>query len=164
MFGLFRAHLQFSIIFGFRPGSGLHFRVRAGFGPDLVGPLTTLCGVILSGNCVIFGIYNQRMTLAVAQMYINIPVALKSREHRKVYFFQFPRKINGRKNVLFVFSKLFLPFLKILWSSVITTGLAEKDYTRASSSIIGNRFYKGNKINQLWVEKLSMSYLETLSQ
>ena len=43
-FGLF-----FVLIYNFKlfSGSGLHFRVRAGFGPDLVGPLTTL----ISGAC-----------------------------------------------------------------------------------------------------------------
>ena len=32
----------FRVGFGFGPGSGLYFRVRAGFGPKLVGPFTTL--------------------------------------------------------------------------------------------------------------------------
>ena len=34
--------LGFKLIFGFGTGSGLNFRVQAGFGPELVGPFTTL--------------------------------------------------------------------------------------------------------------------------
>ena len=34
--------LGFKLIFGFEPGSGLYFRVRSGFGPEPVGPFTTL--------------------------------------------------------------------------------------------------------------------------
>ena len=40
---LFFGHdLSFKLAFGFGSGSGLYFRVRAGFGPELVGPFTTL--------------------------------------------------------------------------------------------------------------------------
>ena len=38
LFGFFRAHYNFKLF----SRSGLHFRVQAGFGPDLIGPLTTL--------------------------------------------------------------------------------------------------------------------------
>ena len=41
-FGLFRAFLQIQFSFWLGPGSVLYFRVRAGFGPDLVQP--TLSG------------------------------------------------------------------------------------------------------------------------
>ena len=34
--------LGFKLIFRFGPGSGLYFRVRAGFGLELVGPFTAL--------------------------------------------------------------------------------------------------------------------------
>ena len=36
------------LVFGFGPSSGLYFRVRPGFGPELVGPFTTLAGMKVS--------------------------------------------------------------------------------------------------------------------
>ena len=41
-FNFFGSVVGFKLIFGFGPGSGLYFRVRAGLGPELVGPFTTL--------------------------------------------------------------------------------------------------------------------------
>ena len=38
--------LGFKLAFGYRQGSCLYFRVRAGFGPELVGPFTTLAQVL----------------------------------------------------------------------------------------------------------------------
>ena len=34
--------MGFKLFLGFGPGSGLYFRVRAGFGPEVVGPFATL--------------------------------------------------------------------------------------------------------------------------
>ena len=47
--GIFGHDLGFKMIFGFKPGSGLYFRVRAGFGPELGGPFTTLTHVLQLG-------------------------------------------------------------------------------------------------------------------
>ena len=38
----FGRDLGFNLVIGFGLGSGLYFQVRAGFGPELVGPFTTL--------------------------------------------------------------------------------------------------------------------------
>ena len=40
--GFFGHDLGFKLVFGFAPGSGLYFWVWAGFGPEPVGPFTTL--------------------------------------------------------------------------------------------------------------------------
>ena len=40
--GFFGLDLGFKLLFGFGPGSGLYYPVRAGFRPELVGPFTTL--------------------------------------------------------------------------------------------------------------------------
>ena len=44
--GFFGRDLGFKLVFGFGPGLGLNFRVRAGFGPELVGPFTTLLSIV----------------------------------------------------------------------------------------------------------------------
>ena len=47
--GFFGHDLDFKLYFEFGPGSCFNFRVRAGFGPKLVGPFTTLNALTRGG-------------------------------------------------------------------------------------------------------------------